>query len=246
MNSALEYIGMKILKRNYEHRNLIIFLFLSLIYLQAISSLSEGLSLFSLASLKSFFINHYLIIALTLVAAFMVTRLKKFSEMVLLLCLIAIVGKTFILLSGSFNKLTLVLNFIYLVFAFYYFVTWEVEVGLACFNPLFTKHDLEKESRFKIMGKISESENDSKSIEVHITNIDEQSCFLLLPKEHSLNLSAREYYLESIYEGVHFKNKAFLVSKYDRGVGLMFLKGSHTRANWSELYKVCLERGLVG
>jgi len=246
MNSALEYIGMKILKRNYEHRNLIIFLFLSLVYLQAISSLSEGLTLFSLMSLKSFFVNHYLIIALTFLAVYMVTKLKKFSEMALLICLITIVGKTFILLSGSFNKLTLVLNFIYLVFAFYYFVTWEVEVGLACFNPFFTKHDLEKETRFKITGKISNSESGSEAIDVHITNIDEQSCFLLLPKEHSLNLAAKDYYLESIYEGVHFKNKAFLVSKYDRGVGLMFTKGLHTRANWSELYKVCLERGLVG
>lgn len=246
MNSSLEYIGMKILKRNYEHRNLIIFLFLSLVYLQAISSLSAGLSLFSLASIKSFLMDHYLIIALTFITAYLVTKLKKFSEMALLICLIAIVGKTFILLSGSFNKLTLVLNFIYLVFAFYYFVSWEVEVGLACFNPHFTKHDLEKETRFKITGKISENENGTDAVDIHVTSIDEQSCFLLLPKEHTLNLSAKEYYLESVYEGVHFKNRAFLVSKYDRGVGLMFIKASHTRANWSELYKVCLERGLVG
>lgn len=177
----------------------------------------------------------------------MVTTLKRFSEWVLLACLIVIVGKSFILLSGSFNKLTLVLNFIYLLFAFYYFVSWELEVGLACFNPKFSRHDLEKESRFKITGKISLKEGDSESaVEVHVTNIDEQSCFLLLPKDHSFDYSQAEYYLDAFYEGVHFKHKAELVSKYDRGIGLMFKKTPNTRASWFELYKVCLERGLVG
>lgn len=236
---------MKILKRNYEHRNLIVFLLLSLVYLQAISSLSEGLSLFTLESLKSFFLNNYIILILTLIASYLVLKLKKHSEWVLLVCLIAIVGKSFILLSGSFNKLTLVLNFLYLVFAFYYFVSWELEVSLACFNPNFSKLDLEKESRFPLKGRISDNENGLNAIDVHISNIDEQSCFLLLPKVAQLP-AGTEFYLDSMYEGVHFRHKASLVSKYDRGVGLMFLKTSNTRATWSELYKVCLERGIVG
>lgn len=236
---------MKILKRNYEHRNLLVFLFLSLIYLQAISSLSEGISLFTLESLKSFFLNNYIILVLTLTASYMVLKLKKYSEWILLTCLITIVGKSFILLSGSFNKLTLVLNFLYLVFAFYYFVSWELEVSLACFNPKFSRLDLEKEARFPLKGKISDNENGQNSIEVHISNIDEQSCYLLLPNGVDMP-SGSEFYLESVYEDVHFRHKARLVSKYDRGVGLMFLKTSNTRATWSELYKVCLERGIVG
>lgn len=237
---------MKILKRNYEHRNLLIFLLLSLVYLQAISSLTAGNSLFSLVSLKSFVVDYYLTLFLALVAGYMVTTLKKFSEWMLLACLIVIVGKTFVLLSGSFNKLTLALNFIYLLFAFYYFVTWEVEVGLACFNPHFSKQDLEKETRFKITGKVSDNESGENSIEVHLTNLDEVSCFLLLPQDHSFDYSRSEYFLEAIYEDVHFKHTAELVSKYDRGIGLMFIKAPNNRATWSELYKVCLERGLVG
>lgn len=236
---------MKILRRNFEHRNLLIFLMLSLVYLQSISSLSAGISLFSLESLKSFLTEHYLILSLTVVACYLVTTLKRYSEIVLLVCLIAIVGKSFILLYGSFNKLTLVLDFIYLIFAFYYFVSWELEVGLACFNPNFSKLDLEKESRFKIEGKISSAETGENSIEVHVTNIDEESCFLLLPKDHLFDYAKTEYYLESNYEGVHFKHKASLVSKYDRGIGLIFKKTPNTRATWSDLYKVCLERGLV-
>ena len=103
---------MKILKRNYGHRNLIIFLVLSLVYLQAIYSLSNGLTFFSMASFHSFFVNHYFIFIITAIAAYMVMKIKKFSEYFLLICLIVIVGKNFILLSDSFNKLSLGFNFI--------------------------------------------------------------------------------------------------------------------------------------
>lgn len=238
---------MKILKRNYGHRNLILFLLLSLVYLQAIYSLSIGHSLFSLISFRSFFISHYLILLLTLITGFMVMKIKKYSEIMLLICLIIIVGKNFFLLSDSFNKLTLVLNFIYLVFAFYFFITWELEVGLASFNPRFSTHDLEKESRFKLRASICLNEEGSDGIEAIITNIDEGSCFLLLPKEANFELnSSKKYLIESVYEGVHFKHNARLVSSYGQGIGLVFEDYPDARVSWSELYKVCLERGIVG
>jgi hypothetical protein len=220
---------------------------LSLVYLQAIYSLSIGRSLFSLTSFRSFFINHYIIFALTVVTGQMVMKIKKYSELILLVCLIVIVGKNFILLSDSFNKLTLVLSFVYLVFAFYFFITWELEVGLASFNPKFSTHDLEKESRFKLQASIRTSEADEGGVSAFITNIDEGSCFLLLPDTESFDLNpSTKYFLESIYEGVHFRHCARLVSSYDRGIGLVFEDFPDARVSWSELYKVCLERGLVG
>jgi hypothetical protein len=238
---------MKILKRNYGHRNLIVFLVLSLVYLQAIASLSHGNSLFSLLNLRAFFMDHYLIFALSVITGFMVVKLKKYSQIALLVCLIIIVGKSFILLSDSFNKLTLVLNFIYLVFAFYFFVSWELEVELASFNPKFSSQDLEKETRFKLTALISTNQNEENSVAVHVTNIDEESCFLLLPKENTLEINpSKKYFLDSYYEGVHFKHEARLVSSYDRGIGLVFDRFPDARVSWSELYKVCLERGIVG
>lgn len=238
---------MKILKRNYGHRNLILFLILSLIYLQAIYSLSNGRSLFSIASFHSFFIDHYLILAITAVTAYMVVQIKKFSEIFLLVCLIVIVGRNFILLSDSFNKLTLVLNFIYLVFAFYFFISWELEVGLASFNPKFSSHDLEKESRFiKLKATIGLDAKGEDAVEALVTNIDGESCFLLLSEGSILELTpSKLYFLESSFEGVRFSHRARLVSSHDRGIGLVFDVSDKTRVSWSELYKVCLERGIV-
>ncbi len=240
---------MKILKRNYTHRNLIIFLILSLVYLQAIAALSSGQTIFSPQEFSSFIKNNYFILISTSVAFYTVVKIKKYSDWALVFCLSLIVGKNFILLSDSFNKLTLVLNFIYLVFAFYFYVTWEIELGLACFNPKFTSNDLEKESRFKIEALVNDSdknEKTNKSYRVYITNIDEESCFIYLKDIPDFKLGSRKWlYLDAHYEGVHFHQRARVVSLYDQGVGLVFDKPSEGRASWSKLYKVCLQRGYV-
>ncbi len=238
---------MKILKRNYGHRNLMFFLGLSLVYLQAVYSLSIGKSLFSLALVSSFLANHYLILSLTLFTAFMILKIKKFSALLLLACLIVIVGKSFFLLSSSFNKLTLVLNFVYLVFAFYFFITWEQEVGLASYNPKFSKNDLEKETRFNLQAKLLTVDDQLEGVSALITNIDEASCFLLLQGAPGFRLNpSRKYLLESTYEGVRFQQIARVVSSYDRGVGLVFNESPDSRYSWKALYKVCLERGIMG
>lgn len=238
---------MKILKRNYEHRNLILFLILSMVYLQAIYSLSHGETILSLGALKSFFKNHYLILAVNLITIYMVVTIKKHSDKVLLFSLALIAGKNFIMLAASFNKLILGLNFVYLIFAFYFFVTWELEIAKASYNPLFSKRDLEKDSRFHLKGTLENLINGAH-MDVLVTNIDEGSCFALITStDPDIKLdSSAPYRLSANYEGVDFINEARLTSTYDRGIGLDFkhVKGSNIQLNWSDLYKVCLERGL--
>jgi hypothetical protein len=239
---------MKIVKRNYELRNLILFLMFSLVYLQAIYSLSRGESLLTIEAAKSFLKNHYLIFLTTIVTIFMVGNLKKHSDKLLMFCLVLITGKNFIMLAASFNKLILGLNFIYLIFAFYFFVTWELEIAKASYNPLFSRRDLEKDSRFHLKGSMTNLET-GLTTEVLITNIDDHGCFALLTPQDSegIKTTSARYKLAAHYEGVEFTHEAYLISSYDRGVGLEFLKSQKdvdTQLDWSELYKVCLERGL--
>lgn len=162
--------------------------------------------------------------------------------------LAAITAKNFIMLAASFNKLILGLNFIYLIFAFYFFITWELEILKASYNPQFSQNDLEKDSRFPLVGHVELE--DGGRFDICITNIDENSCFAIVEKEKrdqikELNPNAR-YTLSAIYEGVKFTHKATLASTYDCGIGLDFIKEKvpHSQLNWSDLHKVCLERGL--
>lgn len=239
---------MRVFKRNYEHRNLILFLILSLVYLQAIYSLSRGESALDVGTVQFFLKNHYLILAVNLVTIYMVINIKKHSDKMLLLCLSLIAGKNFIMLAASFNKLILGLNFVYLIFAFYFFVTWELEIAKASFNPLFSKRDLEKDTRFHIKGQI-ENVTDNFRVDVFVTNIDEKGCFALIASNNEGEVKldpSTQYRLKATYEGVEFIHNAQLISSYDRGVGLEFKTNetSNHQLDWSDLHKVCLERGL--
>ena len=169
---------MKILKRNYEHRNLLLFITLSLIYLQVIYSLSSGISALAPSSVKSFFTNHYLIFSFAILTMVMTVKVKNYSDKFLLIFVCVVAGKNFILLASSFNKMILVLNFIYLVFAFYFYMTWDVEISKACFNPLFASNDLEKSTRFALKGEIFD-ENDQLLSAITVSNIDDKSCFVI-------------------------------------------------------------------
>lgn len=241
---------MKVLKRNYGHRNVILFLLFSMVYLQAIYSLSLGLSVLGLESVELFIKNHYLILSLNLVTVYMILTLRKHSDKVLLLCLAFITGKNFILLSASFNKLILGLSFAYLIFAFYFYITWELETLKASHNPNFSQNDLEIKARFPLAGKI-ESLSGEMALDVLITNMDDESCFTFVSSDKAREAIAAldaqaKYRLVAEYEGVKFVQMAELVAAYDRGIGLLLVNERQDIRilNWSDLYKVCLDRGL--
>jgi hypothetical protein len=221
-----------------------------MVYLQAIYSLSQGLSLMEVETLRMFFKSHYLILSMGLVSIYMILTMKKHSEKVLFVCLLMITGKNFFLLSASFNKLILGLSFAYLIFAFYFYITWELETQKASHNPKFSKYDLEIESRFSLTAKLENLEG-NLSLDVLITNIDDESCFLFVTDTESKAKiseldSQGKYRIVAVYEGVKFTQNAVLASTYDRGIGLLLVKEKldDRTLNWSDLYKVCLDRGL--
>lgn len=218
----------------------------SLVYLHAIYSLAKGLSFYGPEALKSIVFEHGLIVLVVAVCLYLIVKIKKHSDKVLLFALILIIGKNFILLSGNFNKLVLALNFIYLIFAFYFFITWELQINKASFNPNFSRYDLEKIRRFQISGTLIDAQQ--STYPVLITNIDDYSCFIYLPEKLDFNpRSLGEVKLQTTYEGVQFQQKARVISAYDQGLGLEFTPQGDQDLNqpgWSDLYKICLERGL--
>jgi hypothetical protein len=167
-----------------------------------------------------------------------------------MLCVAVIAGKNFVLLSASFNKLILGLSFAYLIFAFYFFIMWELETTRASSNPNFSRHDLEITTRFPLLGKVEKLDG-TPAFDIHITNIDDESCFTFIPSESAKSVineldSQAKYKLIADFEGVKFTQMAELVSTYDRGVGFILIKEKldDRTLNWSDLYKVCLDRGL--
>ena len=107
---------------------------------------------------------------------------------------------------------------------------------------------MEKDARFHLKGQLENITNGT-SVDVLVTNIDENGCFALIASsnEPATKLDPSDQYrLKATYEGIEFLHMAELISSYDRGVGLEFKQVSKTdyQLDWSDLHKVCLDRGL--
>ena len=214
-----------------------------MIFLLAVSGLSNGVSLLVP---KSALINlklNYLTILIGFLALFWVFKFKKFSHLLLLLFIVMVVIKSFFYLSFSFNKLVLGLNFIYVLFAFYFFTVWELFCLEAANNPNFSANDLEKKIRFDIEGTMNVRE---EQLTFYLTNIDSNSCFVLFEDFSKAQLKLNELvHIQINYEGVFFESNAKCISLYDKGCGFSFKENMDNLRSLSGLYNVCLERGIV-
>jgi len=231
---------MKVYKKKYAHRNLLIFTLLSMVYLLIVYAFSHGVSFFSPTNFASFLLHNLVVTALFPLVFYSVFQYKKYAKYLLFIFLAIIVMTSFILLSTSFNKLVLALNFAYALFAFYFFTLWEIERSEAGYNPLYAANDLEKQTRFPIQGIVYT--NDRSNYErVYLTNIDENSCYVLLEKG---KLEMTNAMLEITFDGVVFSSKVTPISQYDQGIGFGFMDSTASPWSLSELCKICRQRGL--
>lgn len=238
---------MKILKRNYTHRNVLLFLLFTIFYLHSLDCLAHGISIIDVASVGSIGLTHVFLWGLILVTFFMVYFVRKHSELFLLTTIAIVSLKNFLLLTYSFNKLILLLDFVYLLFAFYFYISWELEIKRACFRPNFSKSDLEKETRVILDGMLKVGEETRLA---HVSNLDETGCFIILNEKLNASdlknlLNSSDIWLSTIVEDIEFKQKVRVSAQYDRGIGLEYLEenSSDLAYDYLSLYKICLERG---
>jgi hypothetical protein len=144
------------------------------------------------------------------------------------------------LLSASFNKLVLALTFAYALFAFYFFITWDIERTEAGYNPLFSKNDLEKQSRFPIQGRIYNKDR-TKNDKIYLTNLDEYSCYVILA---DASFSKNHAIIEIVFENAIFSSPVVPISQYDQALGFSFLETNQSDWSLAELCKICRQRGL--
>jgi hypothetical protein len=233
---------MKVLKFDYNLINSFLFVILSMLFIIAINAIADGNSLLTKGVFLHLAKSNALILVLGFVTMTRVVGFKKFSEWFLLCFVILVVLKSFIFLYIGFSKIILALDFIYLLFGFYYFTTWELFVKQASNNPSFSENDLEKKSRFNIDGK---AEGVNISFNFLLTNLDEQSGFLMITDSIEIkNIKPTTYHLTINYDGVPFSAPIEIVSSYDFGLGFIYKKEVNNLRSLSGFYKICLQRGI--
>lgn len=233
---------MKVWRKNPPIRNILLYQVFALMFLFSIQTLTSGVGFFNAKALLLVLKSNYLTILIGVITFYSCFRFMKMSKYAVLIFMILISAKTFFILSTSFNKLVLGLDFIFIMFSFYFYTEWELFLDQAATTPNFSTSDCEKESRFPIVGSLIK---DGQAYKFNLTNIDEAGCFIYADKNDQLKLSFGEKILIEVeYENVLFKSIGTCLSIYDRGFGFSFERDVKNRRSLSGLYQVCLDRGI--
>lgn len=238
-------MSVKLLKRSPVLKNTIFFIILSLVYHHIIHSLSAQVSALEVDFLVENIMQSRPLLALAALAIFQVWMAKKVSVVFLGGLLVWVFIESFLLFLNDFNKFILILSFIYLIFAFYYFIFWKLELEDASYHPKFELNDIKLRPAYPI--PVSLVLKGGERYSGLISNLGENSCFILLDEkwdELRGHLEAKVY-----FEGNEFDSYAQVVSTYGPGIGLKF-KTKRSEENsgslgWTDFYDIMIDRGYV-
>ena len=229
----------KLVKRTLVVKNTLLFLIMGLAYLQIIHSLRNGESA---ASLESFI--SLLKLQPALIGAFVLSFISIFfatmgSRFFFLAFQFLIIGQSLMMFIETFDKVILVLNFVYILSAYYFYLFWNLEMSEAFYKPFFHKASI---GRVVSQNLPVEVRSEGISLDGKISNWDHSGLFVHLD-DHAKLLSGKVL-LKIKFEDLDFSNTAQVISRYGNGVGLRILPTSKEGLSWDQFYDIIDDRGL--
>lgn len=209
-------------------------------------SLVSGSSAIDKTLLVNFSQEYLSLIILSLVCIVFTWRMSTYTKwLVALQSLICLVYSMNAALA-EFNKVVLIMDFFFLVTAYYLLMVYHSEIESAAYNPLYVKSTIGQRSEFDLPATLKANSNE---IHGQLTNWDEQGCFVSLNMNESLTPNLGPLVeLETRIDGVHFQQTGKIVSSFEGGVGIRFTidnRNIYEGYNWNEYFKIIDHRGFV-
>lgn len=253
---------MKILYRNTLVWNLILFVMFSLLLVHIASAVSYEESAFSTElARKSLLDNKWLVgfLALTGLAIF---RLNKLSKLLFATSTLFVIGNCIQMLTFNFNKILLILIFFYILISYFYYQFLKIELAESYYNANFYKNRLFDPMLYKIKctiefgNKSTKNVNQNNVVNAHLTNWNENGCFVILSEQASSEEVAEsssmpklkgKVLVNFVIDGKKFQNSGLVVSQIfkSEGIGIKFYDESNSIYNWDNFYKIIENQGLT-
>ncbi len=227
----------RLLKRSAVIKNMLIFQFFSLVYLQIIKSLHLGISAFKWNSFLEMLQARPWILLSFLLAFISVYLATKFSSLLFGLFCLVILGESIFYLFESFDKLILVLTFFYSICSMYFLLFWGLEKKEAIYRPSFDKNSIGLLDEYNLSVDV---ESPFGPIKGNLTNWDEHSCFLIASNFRE-DLKGKILF-KVFFEDLEFQCRGDVVTKYASGYGVRIEETSET-LNWRSFYDIVSDRG---
>jgi hypothetical protein len=211
----------KVKKKDVLIVNLIFFLILSFLFLYLQYAYRYHLSPFSLAYFKKSIELFWYALAPIFLTSLLAWKHNPWSKIWFSFCVSIVSYKVVEGLFIEFNKIIVVALFFYIVIAYFIYQLYSYYLSLANLNPNYSSKDLFDPLLKKIFCEISNSDEVLKG---HLTNWDEEGCFIILEKP--LSDKARNLKLTIHFKGRSFEQDGEVVAQSTDflGVGIKFNK----------------------
>lgn len=234
---------MIILSRPSIIYQLFIFSLVSPYYVHLNQAISAGETALNIKNLISFASNNYFLLALSIITALTVWKMRSYAVWLLTILVTTVVFKSMQLALIDFNKIILITSFIYIVTVYYLGMLYKLEATSAAYSPLFFQNTIGNKSDYHLRCEIK---NDQGIFTGELTNWDEKSCFVAFDEGVAglVDLTGPTQ-ISFSFEGHDFVHHALVVSRFERGVGIRFTPDLSGNAsyNWVEYFRIIDDRG---
>ena len=226
-----------VVKRSTVLWNSTLFLILSSLYIYILHGLGFGVSALD-SNLWEYISSNPATYTLLLFSALSIFILSRGVLVLFSISCLIISGQGIGLFIETFDKTILFLDFVFLLFSFYFFLILKRELAEAFYVPCFRTNYIGDKSEFSFAGELSYQ---GQKISTSLTNWNRNGCFVYIDKKMRLKGTVG---LVIHYEGQIFTSKAKVITSYGNGYGLKFLNEENNPLNWTSFYDIIEDRGL--
>ncbi|OFZ45252.1 MAG: hypothetical protein A2485_06010 [Bdellovibrionales bacterium RIFOXYC12_FULL_39_17] len=224
-------------------RNMVLFISLSLFFVHIQNSINTGVSSFDLEKFVSLLTTEKTMVLLSLLSIFSVLYANRISKIFFALFSFFVIYNGFATFFTKLDKIILLMNGLYVVLAYFFYLFWHFELNESVYVPGFSTSMIGKKSLYNIQVELlAEFRDPMKGI---MTNWDEVGCFIALDDEFDETIKKNvKIYIS--FAGKEFCQWGEIISGYGNGVGIKFFEGEDEHdldLKWKDFFSIITDRG---
>ena len=230
---------LELYRRGTIIRNQMFFIILSFIYLQVVHEISVGRSAVDKETFLLLIEKYQWLFALGVVTLVLTYYGKKSAKYFFIFYVIGIVGLSLQVFFGSFDKIILVLNFIYILLSYYFCLLFLSELNQSLYSPGFVSNSIGSKCEYNLPISLKSSKVQASG---KLSNWDRESCFVIVNNDDELPRGQVE--LSILFEGQKFSCRGIVSTKVGQGIGIR-IKSNRERKmfDWLDFYEIIQNRG---
>ena len=229
---------LELYRRGVILRNQMVFIILSFVYLQIVREIAVGRSAIDKKTFLVMLEEHQWLFVLGLIALMLTYLGKRLAKHFFVLYGISIIFLSIQIFVQSFDKLILVLSFIYILLSYYFYMFLDSELSHSLYRPGFVSNSIGSKCEYDLPVSLQSPKVKASG---KLSNWDRESCFVVVNENDSLPRSRIN--LSIIFEGQKFSFQGVVSTRVGQGIGIRIKSEKRVVFDWLDFYEIIQNRG---